>query len=285
MKRKILVTGCGGLLGSNLLILNEKDDICGLDILESKEPNRVAIDIKKRGDVFPFLKDYNPDIIIHTAAYTNVDLAEDNKEECYSLNVCGTRNLVEGCNKNTLFVYLSTDYIFDGKNGPYSEESAPKPISFYGSTKLEGERVVMNSGLENLIIRTTILYGNHKKLDFVRWVKNNLEYNNRIKIVDDQHGNPTSAQDLSEGIYFLIDKKNSGIFNIVGRDYVSRYEFAKQIAEFYKLDTNLIKKISTNDLNQKAKRPLKAGLKIDKIIKYGFIPHNIKESLSLLKNE
>ena len=185
-------------------------------------------------------------------------------------------------------IHISTDYVFDGKNGPYSENDIPNPLGYYARTKLASENTLKISGSRNTILRTNVLYGTAKfsRPDFVKWVVDSLRAKKEIRIVDDQINNPTFIDDLVQGINKVVELRKEGIYNIGGDEFLSRYDFTIMIAEFFKLDKSLIKRIKTEDLNQPARRPLKSGLiTIKAQSELGYKPHTILQSLELMKSE
>ena len=185
-------------------------------------------------------------------------------------------------------VHISTDYVFDGLAGPYDERATPNPLGYYARTKLASENALRISGASYTVLRTNVLFGPAKygRPDFVKWVVNSLRENKTIRIVADQIGNPTYLDDLVQGIAKTIRYKKNGIFNIGGRDIISRYDFTLLIADFFNLDKSLIQKILTADLNQPAKRPLKSGLITLKAeTELDYKPHTLLEALKLMKEE
>jgi dTDP-4-dehydrorhamnose reductase len=209
-----------------------------------------------------------PDVIIHTAALTNVDYCENHQKEAWKINVEGTKNIVEKCMEiNAKLVYISSDYIFDGNSGPYKEDANPNPINFYGATKLEGEKLV-SSLPHYLIIRTTWVFDcNFDEKNFAIRLVNNLKNGLQVKVPNDQFGNPTLARNLADAIIELISKNKNGIYNIVGLNRLSRYEFALKLANTFGFDKKLILGVTTEQLSQIAKRPKLAGLIPDKVQK------------------
>ncbi|MFH0931445.1 MAG: dTDP-4-dehydrorhamnose reductase [Candidatus Zixiibacteriota bacterium] len=277
---KVLITGSNGLLGQKLVKTFSSDhQTTGIDLqIESFIPEinftyqaLSILDVEKLKELFSSFK---PEVVINTAAYTDVDGCEENKELAWSVNVDGVKNLVDLCKKiKAKLIHLSTDYIFDGKNGPYSEEDIPNPVGYYGLTKLESEKSILSefgpAGKEKidfLIVRTNVLYGKGENLrpNFVLWLIQKLSNKEKVKIVTDQYNNPTLADNLASAIREAIEKNISGILNIAGSEYLSRYDFTLKIAKKFKLDQNLISPAKTSELKQKAPRPRRGGLKIDK---------------------
>ncbi|PLX14077.1 MAG: NAD(P)-dependent oxidoreductase, partial [Marinilabiliales bacterium] len=225
--------------------------------------------------------------IVNTAAITSVDYAELHKAETWSVNVVGVENLVNTVLKrNIKLIHLSTDFVFDGMGPFYSEEDLTDPVSYYGYTKLEGEKRV--EILQNAcIIRTILVYGYYKDMvrsNFVLWVYNSLKQGNEIKVVDDQYRMPTYVNDLSEAIKTIAEKEKEGLYHISGNEYLSIFEFAKTIASMFNLDDNLIKPVSSFMLDQVGKRPPKTGFNLDKAAsELNYLPTSIKEALTKMK--
>ena len=216
----------------------------------------------------------------------NVDLCEEEKELCWKINVSGVKNLVDACRRHsTHLTHISTDYIFDGKkkSGIYNEDDNPNPQGYYAKSKLEGERVIVDSNISYSILRTILVYGIHEKANIVTFVKNSLEENKIVNLVSDQVRMPTFADDLSRACIEASEKKAEGIFHICGPDQMSYLDIGNRIAEYFSLDKNLINHVKTSDLNQKAKRPYKTGFDLDKaknILNY--TPTKFEDSLDII---
>lgn len=294
---KILITGSNGLLGQKLvyqLLKNPEIQLCAT----SKGANRISekngyqyqsLDITVREDVKKIMESFQPDCIINTAAMTNVDACELDKTGCDALNVNAVRYLIEFAKPyNTHLIHLSTDFVFDGKNGPYREEDIPNPLSYYASSKLESEKLVMNSGLDWAIIRTIIIYGvvdDVQRSNLVLWTKSSLEQGKSINVITDQFRSPTLAEDLADACIAAAQKRATGIYHVAGpeEDLDSIINLVKHIAEFYKLDQSLIKPVSSAELNQPAVRPPKTGFILDKARSIlGYKPHTLLEGLKIV---
>jgi len=230
-----------------------------------------------------------PDVIVNCAAMTNVDACEHERELAWKVNVEGLENIIEAARRtNAKIVHVSSDYIFDGKAGPYTEDDRPNPLSYYGKTKLAGENALRASGLDYFIPRTMVLFGFAQgvKPNFALWLINNLERRQTVRIVDDQFGNPTLADDLAFAIVRALEVERSGIYNIAGRDIVSRYDFAVRLARVFDLDPGLITPIKTSQLRQPAPRPLKSGLITLKAeVELGITPSTVEQGLAILKSQ
>ncbi|HSL89054.1 MAG TPA: dTDP-4-dehydrorhamnose reductase [Ignavibacteriaceae bacterium] len=295
VKNRILVTGSNGMLGQRTvefyrgkktyellcLSVEEKSVIEGVDYL--------SCDLSDKDKIKKAVYDFCPDSIINAAAYTNVDLSETERELAWKINVKGVEYLAEAARViDAHLVHISTDYIFDGKNGPYNETAKPNPIGYYGRTKLASENALKISGINYTVLRTNVLYGiaKNSRPDFVKWVVNMLREGKQIKIVTDQINNPTFIDDLVQAINQAIEFRKFGVFNIGGAEFLSRYDFTLRIAEYFNLNESLIVPIKTSDLNQAARRPLKSGLltiKAQSVL--GFKPHSIHETLYLMQKE
>ena len=249
----------------------------------------ISSDIKDRDSIKRVIHDYCPDFIVHTAAFTNVDLSEKLREDAWKINVKGVEYIAEAARAiDAHIIHISTDYIFDGKNGPYDENAIPDPLGYYGRTKLASENALRISGTFFTILRTNVLYGiaPNSRPDFVRWVVSSLRNKQEIKIVKDQIGNPTFIDDLVQAINKIIEFRKTGVYNIGGKEFLSRYDFTIKIADYFGLDKRLVIPITTEKLKQPARRPLKSGLLILKAeTELGYKPHTINESLAAMKKE
>ena len=295
VKNRILITGSNGMLGQRAVqFYSSKENVELLatsvedkSVVDSVE--YVASDIKDRESIKKIIYDYCPDFIVHTAAFTNVDLSEKLREDAWKINVKGVEYIGEAARAiDAHIIHISTDYIFDGKNGPYDENATPDPIGYYGRTKLASENALRISGTFFSILRTNVLYGIalNSRPDFVRWVVNSLRNKQEIRIVKDQIGNPTFIDDLVQAINKIIEFRKTGVYNIGGKEFLSRYDFTIRIADFFNLDKRLIIPITTEELKQPARRPLKSGLLILKAeTELGYKPHTITEALSAMKKE
>lgn len=298
MAKKILLTGSNGLLGQKLVELISKDSNYEL-IATSRGENRLSnttgytyhsLDIADKEDVERVMAKFKPEYVINSAAMTNVDQCETMKDECWQLNVRAVEYIVEACQKQGSFLlHLSTDFIFDGENGPYDEEAVAKPISYYGSSKLAAERILMKSKLRWAIARTVLVYGiaeDMSRTNIVLWVKKSLIEKKTIQVVNDQWRTPTLAEDLAVGCFLIIQKEATGIFNISGKDFLSPYQMAIKTADFFGLDKSFIVETDSTKFTQPAKRPPKTGFIIDKAVKeLGYQPHSFEEGIAVLAKQ
>ena len=293
---KILLTGCNGLLGQRVVqCMPANVHITGIDqdeqvYIHGERFKYIRLDITDRKSVKCLIDEIAPAWIINTAAYTDVDGCETNKEICWRVNVEGVENLVKSARKvKAKFIHISTDYVFDGKKELYKEDDKPSPLSYYGRSKLASENIVRASGIEGAILRTSTLYDIDTLKagkNFPLWVIQNLQKRNIIKIVTDQWGNPTLARNLASAVWRIVTLNRSGVYHTAGRDNMSRYTFARRIADIFGLDDYLIQPITTTDLGQMAKRPLKIGLDITKIeSELNIVMLGIDDGLKIFKQD
>ncbi len=296
--KKILVTGSNGLLGQKLiekLVQNTKFEI----IATAKGSNRLPfkagysyfpLDITVEKEISDLFEVVKPDIVIHTAAMTNVDQCETEKEDCWQLNVKAVEYLITACqSRNSFLIHLSTDFIFDGLTGPYTEEEVANPLSFYGWSKYAAEKLIINSSINWAIARTVLVYGiahDMSRSNIILWVKNSLETGKNIQVVNDQWRTPTLAEDLADGCILIAEKEAKGIFNISGKDLLSPFQMATMTADFFDLDKSLITEVDGSVFKQEAKRPAKTGFILDKAIHYlGYKPKSFEEGIEFLAKQ
>jgi len=296
---KILVTGSNGLLGQKILaqgIGEPQLELIGCsqgkDRIESFSGYEYyELDITDRSAVLDLIKRTRPDVVINTAAMTNVDACESDKEGCWKVNVDAVDYLIEACRPvDAHLIHLSTDFVFNGEDGPYNETDRPDPLSFYGKSKLASEELVINSGLRNwAIARTIIVYGiadNMSRTNVVLWAKGALEKGETIRVVDDQFRSPTLAEDLAAGCLLIANKHANGIFHLSGKDTMSILELVYRVADHFGFDKNIVESIKTDSLGQEAARPPITGFILDKSRnELGYIPHSFEEGLSILNEQ
>lgn len=303
--KKILITGSNGLLGQKLVytLIKRKDVQL---IATSLGTNRLlkqegyiyeSLDITNRSEVETVVNKYLPDVIINTAAMTNVDACETKREECWALNVKSVQNFVDVISKQPpiinhqpLFIHLSTDFIFNGEKGSeYVETDKPDPKSYYAFSKYEAEKILEKSTFKWAIARTIIVYGivdNMSRSNIVLWAKDALTKGQKINVVDDQFRSPTLAEDLADGCILIADKGATGIFHLSGKETMSILELVYKVADFWHLDKTLITPSKSNNLNQAAKRPPRTGFDISKAkVELGYNPHSFVEGLAILDEQ
>lgn len=296
---RILITGSNGLLGQKLVaaLRNDRD----VDLLAtSRGPDRTpdplgshyrTVDITVPAEVDAVFDAFKPEVVIHTAAMTNVDACELDPQACKLQNVTATKNLVKASERHgSHFIHLSTDFIFDGESGPYCEEDEPAPLSIYGHSKLDAERIVINSRLSKwAIARTIIVYGIAEGLsrsNVVLWAKSALEKGQPIKVVDDQWRMPTLAEDLADGCIRIAKRGATGIYHLSGPDGMSILELVHRVGRFFQLDTAVITPVKSDSLGQPARRPPRTGFILDKARRdLGYTPHGFEGGLAILAGQ
>ncbi len=295
---RILITGANGLLGQKLVgLLSQQADV--ELIATARGENRLPtsagyayrqMDITDRQQVLDVIANVRPDAVIHGAAMTDVDKCELDKEACWTQNVTATESIAAACEATDAFLcHVSTDFIFDGKDGPYSEEDEGNPISFYGWSKYAAERVVMSSSLKWAIARTVLVYGiahDMSRSNIILWVKKSLEEGKTIKVVTDQFRSPTLAEDLAMGCALIARNQATGIFNISGKEVLTPHEMAIQTADYFGLDKSLITEATAATFTQTARRPPRTGFIIDKAQReLGYEPHSFLEGVAMLAGQ
>ena len=291
----VLITGSNGLLGQKIVrqLLNSKVPFIASSQGENRNPDCPEevyrmMDITSHVEISTVFQEIKPTHVIHTAALTNVDYCELNPELCYALNVESTSILInKAIEINAHFQLLSSDFIFDGENGPYAETDAPNPLSHYAKSKWQAEQLLhLGSYKKWSIVRTIIVYGQGHQLsrsNLILWAKESLLAQQEISVIDDQFRAPTWADDLAWACIRICQLGKLGVYNACGPETLSIYEIVLRIATFYNCDKNLIKKINSKHLNQAAIRPPKTGLVLTKSLnEFGYSPKLLEETLALL---
>jgi dTDP-4-dehydrorhamnose reductase len=295
---RILVTGSNGLLGQKLVYaLKRRKDIDlvalsrGKNRLKDKDGYRFAsVDIHEEHELQKIFHDFRPEAVIHTAAMTNVDQCETLKQDCWKTNVESVVYLTKLCERyNSHLVHVSTDFVFDGLSGPYAETDQPNPVSYYGKSKLEAERIVSQANTLWTIIRTIIIYGvieDEKRSNLVLWVKRSLEQGKSIQVINDQFRAPTLAEDLASACIESVLKGFGGLFHVSGPETKCILDLAYEVCDCFGLDKSLIVPVSSAVLNQPAKRPPKTGFIIEKARKdLKFNPVSFVAGLEIVKQQ
>ena len=294
---KILVTGSNGLLGQKLTACLQTDQ--SVDLIATSKSDSVGtiqrgkffrLDITKSDAINEIVTRTRPDVIINTAAITQVDQCELDHNTCWENNVTSVEKLIAACAKHHVhLLHVSTDFVFDGTRELLDESATPGPVNFYGESKLAAERLVIESGISWSIARTVLVFGvtrDMSRSNIVLWVKRSLEQGKTIQVVNDQWRTPTLAEDLAAGCHLAAMQKAQGIYHISGKDYMSVYEIALRTADFFHLDKSLIKATDSTTFTQPAKRPMKTGFIIDKARKaFGYEPHSFEEGLAVVASQ
>lgn len=296
-RRRLLVTGSNGLLGQKLTQLLCNDP--GVHFIATARSKSVIpvspgefhhLDVSSAEDVDAVIRATRPAEIIHTAAMTNVDQCELDHDGAVKSNITAVENLIRVCTEQKVrLIYISTDFVFSGSQGPLDETAQPDPVNFYGKTKAAAEKLVMESGLDWCILRTVLVYGitpDMSRSNIVLWVKNSLESGKTIHVVNDQWRTPTLAEDLAIGCALALKKNAKGIFHISGKDFLTPYELALRTASFFRLDSSLIVPTDEGRFSQPAIRPLRTGFIIEKArIELGYEPRSLEDGLAVLASQ
>ena len=276
---KVLITGANGLLGQELVkqLLAKNYFVIGVSkgamrfTVDSPLFKYYPVDITDDFYLHDLMFEEKPEIVVHTAAMTQVDECETKEDACLEINYHGTMNVLVGAEMHSSFIiHVSTDFVFDGVKGMYAEEDERNPVNWYGHCKLLAENLMEDAEIPSAIVRTCLVYGGKTeggRDNIITWVKEKLEAGEKIKVVDDQWRTPTYIGDLAKGIMRIAEKKAPGIFHISGKDLLTPYQMAIETARYLKLDETLIEKVNADTFTQSAKRPAKTGFVIDKAIR------------------
>ncbi|NDD19157.1 MAG: SDR family oxidoreductase [Flavobacteriia bacterium] len=290
--KRVLITGANGLLGQSILHANQgRFTLCATGRGEVRGDLKGAeyqvLDTTSPEDYARVFEAFKPDVVIHGAAMTQVDDCELQPALCHSLNVDATAACIEACERvGAHLIFISTDFIFDGTSGPYSEEAQAAPLSIYGQSKADAEALVQQATCPWTIARTVLVIGyvpGLSRSNIILWARGALSKGQRIKVVDDQVRSPTWSMDLAEGCLLIAEKAATGIFHLSGPDTMSILELVQHVAAHGGYDAGLIDRVSSETLGQPAKRPPITGFDISKAQKdLGFAPHTLQEVLDVI---
>lgn len=287
---KLLVIGGSGLIGSTLL----QNCPQNWDLLATYNKNfqnipnikHKKIDLLDDDDhILSLIEKTCPDFVVHTVAYPSVDFCEEEHSLASKLHVEKTEKITKVCKDcNSKLLFLSTDAVFNGKlTRKYSENDLPDPINYYGLTKLNAEKIVLNTSKNNIVLRTAVVYGNHKKSRFTNWILDYLQQKRTVDPFVDQYNTPTLVNDLVKSIILIFQKNISGLFHATGPECINRFEFAKKLAEKFGYDISLIKPVTSKEKKQIAPRPVNTCLdskRLESLINFKF--HDIYNGISYL---
>ncbi|TAK57904.1 MAG: dTDP-4-dehydrorhamnose reductase [Bacteroidetes bacterium] len=294
---KVLLTGCNGLVGQKLAELFIQCNTFELIMTSRNEQSPFEdeklmyrqLDITNKKMVRTVLDEIEPEVIINAAAIADVDACERDRASAWQTNAAGVENLAHSAKiVGASIVQISTDYIFDGKSGPYEEEDRANPINYYGKTKLAAENILRTSGISYTILRTSFLYGAgfETKSNFPLRVIEALDAGEQVKAPDDQFSNPTLANDVAYGALRILETKKSGIYNIAGPTWLNRYEFAQLIATEFGYDKKKIVPVKMSSHKLLAPRPLKSGfVTLKATVDLGLTTTSIEQGLMMLKSQ
>lgn len=290
LRVKALIIGASGMTGNALLGVLRRNHIEAFGTYHSSPVSgMIKLDVKDNDAVERCFDQIKPNLVF--LAVNNVggvDHCEDHPAEAWALNVTGTKSVASATARaKATLVYYSTDFLFDGKSGPYSEEDKPFPINVYGRTKWEAEQIIQAFVSDHLILRTTAVFGwKRESRNFAMTVWQGLSTGKPMRLADDQWGNPTFVDYLAETTFRLIERGAKGTLNVVGKDRMPRSELAKALAQAMGLDPALVISVPSSELKQRAPRPLQAGLKTDKLQRFlGTMPMDLNESLRRFRHQ
>jgi dTDP-4-dehydrorhamnose reductase len=289
---RTLITGANGMLGQALVrrmtpaghdldvLATARDDAPRFD-----EPpvNYARLDITEADGVRALLDDFHPDAVVNCAAMTQVDRCEEERAACRTVNTGAVETLAGACDEvGARLVQVSTDFVFDGENGPYDEDAVPNPVNFYGQAKLDGERAARRAE-RWAIARTVLVYGlpqDESRSNIVLWIQRALAGGEDVHVVTDQHRTPTYAPDLAAGVAQLVRSESEGVFHLAGPELLSVYNLARRVADAFDLDADLIHPTDSTSLDQPAKRPPRTGFVIEKARRaLGYEPRPLDDAL------
>ena len=279
MKSKLLVLGGSGLVGSSFINTSKTD----YDIIFSYNTNKIKIpntqsfqiDLFDNDKIKKIIKNYNPDIVLHTIAHSSVDLCETDHSIADRLHVDATNQIANTCaSVNSKLIFLSTDAVFEGQlNKKYSETDIPNPVNYYGKTKLEAEKIVLNASSNNVVLRTSVIYGWHEKSRFTNWILDYLKHGKSVDPFSDQFNTPTLIDDLVKVILKIIDKNISGLYHATGKTCLNRYQFAILLAKRFSYDVSLVHSVTKLEKKQNAPRPISTcldSIKLENTLNFSF---------------
>ena len=289
---KVLITGANGFLGYYLIqgllakdfeVIATGKGSCRLPFSQNNKFFYAEMDFTDPFAVHDVFEKYRPEIVVHGGAMTKPDECEVNQWQAYLVNVEGTvTTLLNAAEQESYFIFLSTDFIFDGEKGMYKEMDIPNPVNYYGKTKLEAEEAVKEYEYNWAIVRTVLVYGKPilSRSNILSIVKDKLERGEVYNVLDDQVRTPTYVEDLAGGIVQLIEKKAKGVYHMSGKDVLTPYQMACEAASYLGLNKELINRVTAADFSQPAKRPLLTGFDISKArSELGFEPISFEEGL------
>ncbi len=288
---RLLVIGGTGLLGSKILeVAQGRFEVFGTYNLHASErKNMWKLDVCNRERVFELISRIMPDFVIDTHGLVNIDHCEKNPAEAWMVNVDGAKNVAEACKEASCkYMFMSTDNVFDGKKGEYTEEDEPHALNYYAKTKLIMEKVLSALDVDYVVARSSVMYGTggSGKASFPAWLIEKLRGGERVRIVTDQENNPTFTDNLAEFLLRLYERDERGVFHITGTDCISRYDFSVIIADVFGLEKELIVPVTSSELNQVGLRPGRVNMVNKKVENAtGIRAFGIEEGLSIFKKQ
>lgn len=298
MQKTVLLTGANGLLGQKIVEKLATRTAVRL-IATATGPNRNGVregyvyeqwDITNRDRLVQLIEQYRPTELINCAAMTHVDKCESERERCWAINMEAVKMMAEVCDKHNIrLIHISTDFIFDGEEGPYAEDAEGNPLSYYGESKFEAEKAIESSGVLAAIVRTVLVYGvvsDGSRSNIVLWAKGALEKGGPINVVNDQFRSPTLAEDLAEGVILILMKDKTGVFHLSGPDQMCITDIVRGVGKYWGLPTDHMGEVDSKTLNQAAKRPPVTGFIILKAqTELGYKPLSFQDGLAVVDRQ
>lgn len=286
--KKLLIIGASGLLGSKIAELGRQEyKVYGTYSKNNKE-GLIPLNVTDRKGVFELLGQIKPNLVIDSHGLNNVDYAESHQEELWATNVEGSKNVAEASQKfGAKYIFISSDYVFSGKKRFYTEKDKPDPLNYLGKGKWALETILEILDIDYIVARTSGLYGKSSstgKKSFIQFMVENLQKGIKTEVISDQYSSPTLVDDVANSLFTLSELNQRGIFHIVGKDCITKYDFAKHICKEFRLDSSLISPCSTANLSQAARRPEKVKMSTGKLRKAIHVtPVGVKEGLRMIK--
>jgi len=278
--KKILVLGGSGLVGSVFSRFSEKYYDLHLtyntNSINDLKINSTKINVSTQiSELKKLILDVSPDVIINTIAHSSVDLCETNHADADLLHVTIPKKILEFSSEiGSKLIYFSTDAVFPGElNKKYTETDLPSPVNYYGQTKLDAEKAILNHSNRNIVLRTAVIYGKHERSRFTNWILSSLKNNKMVDPFIDQFNSPTLVDDIAKILIRIIDDNISGLYHAAGPTCLNRYDFAQLLSKHSKLNSELIKPVTKNEKKQLAPRPISTCLdssKLENILKIKF---------------
>ena len=289
---KVLITGASGLVGSKLLESATRaghDTIAICNQHDARSPKVYRLDLRNQDDLRKVLRHVSPDVVVHSAAMTDVDLCERDARMAFLINASTTQVLAEECaNGGCHLVYVSTDYVFDGQRGNYKETDPANPINAYGKSKVAGEEAVQGASPSFCVARTSVVYGWGREFrpNFAGRIYKELKAGRAVKVVNDQYASPTLNSQLARMLLEVAEKRVQGIIHLAGAARLSRYEFAHEMARIFKMPAELVIPTNADSSSWIAKRPRDSSLNVEKATKLlANKPATLKDSLTEFAEE
>jgi dTDP-4-dehydrorhamnose reductase len=285
--KKILITGAGGFLGTKLVkILSSYYKVVATDL---NKGGLLDCDITNKEQLRMVIKQEKPDVILHAAALPDVDFCETNKDLAYKVNVNGTKNVADVCVENKIkLIFISTDYVFDGKKGNYKEDDERGAVNYYGHTKELAEDYILSIVKNFILLRVSVLYGyngNSTERSFVNWTYNKLKENKMIVAIKDHVGTPTLVDDIANAVKRVVDLDVNGIFHVAGRERISKYDLALKVASAFGFNEHLVESVFSKDFKQTAERPKDSSLDTTKIKQLDIKMSDVRGGIEIMKKQ